>query len=353
LLQRVALLRRKESGGDKRSFPVGIHSATAHTSASPRAKNKTLSMRDAIARYVHDGDVVALEGFTHAIPTAAGHEIIRQERKGLTLVRMTADIVVDQMLAGGCISTLVSSFVGNSSAGSLGELRRRLERAEPERLRFEEYSHYGMICRYMAGAQRLPFYPLRSYFGSDLPAIQSGMRKVTSPFLNEDGANEEIYVVPPINPDVAVIHAQRADRSGNTQMWGLTGVQAEAVFSAKSAIVVVEEIVEDDTIRADPNRTVIPALAVDAVVECPGATHPSFTQGYTDRDNDFYRAWSGISADPGRLAAWMDEWIHGTRDHADYLAKLGAATRNRLRVGQAPSGEVNYGTRLDSGRGGR
>jgi glutaconate CoA-transferase subunit A len=324
-----------------------IHASTTQPVAAGRTKDKALSMREAVSRYVHDGDVVAIEGFTHAIPTAAGHEIIRQGRKDLTLVRMTADIVVDQMLAGGCISTLVSSFVGNSSAGSLGELRRRIERSEPEPLTFQEYSHYGMICRYLAGAQRLPFYPLRSYFGSDLPGIQAGMRTVLSPFEQEDGSREEIYVVPPINPDVTIVHAQRADRSGNTQMWGLTGIQAEAVFAAKHAIVVVEEIVDDDIIRADPNRTVIPALAVDAVVECPGATHPSFAQGYTDRDNDFYRAWSGISSDPVRLSSWMDEWIYGTRDHTEYLAKLGTATLDRLRVGEALSGQINYGTRLE------
>lgn len=319
---------------------------TTNAAMPARIRDKTLSMRDAIAKYVHDGDTVAIEGFTHAIPTAAGHEIIRQRRQNLTLVRMTADIVVDQMLAGGCISTLVSSFVGNSSAGSLGELRRRIEHDDPEPLDFQEYSHYGMICRYLAGAQRLPFYPLRSYFGSDLPGIQPGMRKVRSPFADANGQQEEIYVVPPVNPDVAIVQAQRADRSGNTQMWGLTGIQAEAVFSAKHAIVVVEEVVDDDVIRADPNRTIIPALAVDAVVECPGSTHPSFSQGYTDRDNDFYRSWSAISADQGRLAAWLDEWIYGTEDHSQYLAKLGPATLDRLRVGTATSGEVNYGARL-------
>ncbi|MFJ5958894.1 CoA transferase subunit A [Paenarthrobacter sp. NPDC092416] len=324
-----------------------IQDSATPPKAAARTKDKTLSMKDAIGRYVHDGDVVAIEGFTHAIPTAAGHEIIRQRRKNLTLVRMTADIVVDQMLAGGCISTLVSSFVGNSSAGSLGEIRRRIERADPEPLDYQEYSHYGMICRYLAGAQRLPFYPLRSYFGSDLPRIQQGMRKVSSPFPDDDGAFEEIYVVPPINPDVAIVHAQRADRSGNVQMWGLTGIQAEAVFAAKRAIVVVEEVVDDDVIRADPNRTVIPALAVDTVVECPGATHPSFSQGYSDRDNDFYRAWSGISGDKTLLSAWMEEWIYGTADHTEYLAKLGSSTLGRLSVGQALSGQINYGTRLE------
>lgn len=236
--------------------------------------DKTLSMREAIASFVHDGDTVCLEGFTHLIPTAAGHEIIRQGRRDLTVVRMTADIVVDQMIAAGCVSRLVSSFVGNSSAGSLGELRRRVETGDPAPLVFEEYSHYGMICRYLAGSQRLPFYPLRSYGGSDLPSVNSDLRKVTSPYPGPDGEPEQIYVVPPVNPDVTIIHAQRADRRGNTQIWGLTGIQAEAVYAADKAIVVVEEIVDDEVIRSDPNRTLVPAHAVDAVVACPRGAHP-------------------------------------------------------------------------------
>ncbi|MEU0368722.1 CoA-transferase [Streptomyces sp. NPDC006283] len=305
-----------------------------------------MTMKDAIASFVHDGDTVSLEGFTHLIPTAAGHEIIRQGRKDLTVVRMTADIVVDQLLAGGCVTKLVSSFVGNSSAGSLGELRRRIERADPEPLAFEEYSHYGMICRYLAGAQRLPFYPLRSYAGSDLPSVNPGIRRVTSPYPGPDGSTEQIYVVPPVNPDVTIIHAQRADRSGNTQVWGLTGVQAEAVYAGRRAVVVVEEIVEDDVVRSDPNRTIIPSHAVHAVVACPRGAHPSFAQGYYDRDNAFYRAWSHISKDPERLRDWMDEWIHGTRDHAEYVAKQGEDFWAGLAVGEAMSLPVNYGRRL-------
>jgi glutaconate CoA-transferase subunit A len=308
--------------------------------------DKTTTMQDAIATFVHDGDTVALEGFTHLIPTAAGHEIIRQGRRNLTVVRMTADIVVDQMLAGGCVSKLVSSFVGNSSAGSLGELRRRVEHGVPEPLEFEEYSHYGMVCRYLAGAQRLPFYPLRSYAGSDLPSVNKGIHKLTSPFPGPDGAPEQVYVVPPINPDVTIVQAQRADRSGNTQIWGLTGVQAEAVYAARRAVVVVEEIVADEVVRSDPNRTLIPAHAVDAVVECPRGAHPSFAQGYYDRDNAFYRAWSHISKDPVRLAGWMAEWVHGTRDHAEYVARLGDEFWAGLTVGEAMSQPVNYGRRL-------
>jgi glutaconate CoA-transferase subunit A len=311
-----------------------------------RGADKTMTMREAIARFVHDGDTVALEGFTHLIPTAAGHEIIRQGRRDLTLVRMTADIVVDQMLAGGCISTLVSSFVGNSSAGSLGELRRRVETGLPEPLEFQEYSHYGMICRYLAGAQRLPFYPLRSYAGSDLPSVNDAIRTVTSPYLAPDGGEERIYVVPPVHPDVTIVHAQRADRTGNTQIWGLTGVQAEAVYAANHAIVVVEEVVPDRVIRSDPNRTLIPSHAVDAVVECPRGAHPSFAQGYYDRDGAFYREWSHISRDERRLKDWMDEWVHGTRDHEEYVARLGSDTWARLAVGEALSDPVSYGRRL-------
>lgn len=316
------------------------------TPVTPPRVDKTMSLPDAIRRFVTPGSVVCIEGFTHAIPTAAGHEIIRQGITGLTLVRITADIVVDQMLAAGCIDILVSSFVGNSSAGSLGEVRRRIERADPAPLEFQEYSHYGMVCRYLAGAHRLPFFPIRSYFGSDLPAINPDLKTVTSPYRLSDGSSEEIYVVPPINPDVTIIHAQRADRAGNVQMWGLTGVQAEAVFAAKHAIVTVEEIVDDEVVRSDPNRTIIPSHAIDAVVEVPMGAHPSFAQGYYDRDNAFYRAWSGISADRTTLLAWLDEWVYGTTDHGEYVAQLGAETRERLRVGEAMSLPVNYGSRI-------
>ncbi|MEU9361411.1 CoA-transferase [Streptomyces sp. NPDC048301] len=305
-----------------------------------------MSMREAVAAFVHDGATVGIEGFTHLVPTAAGHEIIRQGRKDLTVVRMTADIVVDQMIAAGCVSRLVSSFVGNSSAGSLGELRRRIERADPAPLVFEEYSHYGMVCRYLAGSQRLPFYPLRSYGGSDLPGVNPDLRKVTSPYPGPDGEPEQIYVVPPVNPDVTIIHAQRADRRGNTQIWGLTGIQAEAVYAADKAIVVVEELVADEVVRSDPNRTLIPSHAVDAVVVCRRGAHPSFAQGYYDRDNAFYRAWSHISKDPDQLRAWLAEWVYGTADHAEYVDRLGEDFWAGLAVGEALSEPVNYGRRL-------
>ena len=304
------------------------------------AADRVTTMREAIARHVHDGATVALEGFTHLIPTAAGHEIIRQRRRGLTVVRMTADIVVDQMIAGGVVAKLVSSFVGNSAAGSLYQLRRRLETGLPEPLEFEEYSHFGMVARYLAGASRLPFYPVRSYAGSDLPTVNPDIRTVASPY-----GDEEVYVVPPVRPDVTIIHAQRADRAGNTQIWGLTGVQQEAAFAADAVVVVVEEVVDDDVIRSDPNRTVLPAFAVDAVVECPRGAHPSFAQGYYDRDGAFYRAWPEISRDPDRLQAWLAEWVHGCADHAEYVAKMGEAAWAALAVVPAPSQPVDYGSR--------
>jgi glutaconate CoA-transferase subunit A len=305
-----------------------------------------MDLAGAIRRYVLPGSTIAMEGFTHAIPTAAGHEIIRQRITGLTVARMTADIVVDQMLAAGCIDTLISSFVGNSSAGSLGEIRRRIERGDPAPLRFIEYSHHGLVCRYLAGAQNLPFYPIRSYFGSDLPSINSELRIVESPYPLEDGSVEKIYVVPPLNPDVTIIHAQRADRAGNVQMWGLTGVQAEAVFAARHAIVTVEEIVDDEVVRSDPNRTIIPSHAVDAVVQVPMGAHPSFAQGYYDRDNEFYRSWSAISGDPAALQDWLTRWVYELDDHSDYVAQLGADRLEALRVASAPSLPVDYGTRI-------
>lgn len=316
------------------------------SSQASARKSKVMSLSDAISEFIFDGASVALEGFTHAIPTAAGHEIIRQGIKDLTLFRQTADIIVDQMLAAGCISTLVSSFVGNSSAGSLGEIRRRIEQSDPVHLNYVEYSHYGMVCRYLAGAQKLPFYPLKSYFGSDLPGVNDEIRKVASPYPNEDGSFDEIYVVPPINPDVTIVHAQRADQWGNIQMWGLTGLQAEAVFAADKAIVTVEEIVSDEIIRSDPNRTIIPSHAVSAVVQVPMGAHPSFTQGYYDRDNNFYRDWSAISGDKQKIADWMGTFIFGTKNHEEYVELLGQETLERLAVGDAFSTPINYGSRI-------
>ncbi|HEY7476614.1 MAG TPA: CoA-transferase [Actinomycetota bacterium] len=300
--------------------------------------DKVATMRDAVRELVHDGDTVAIEGFTHLICFAAAHEIIRQGRRDLTLARMTPDVIYDQMVAGGVARKLIFSWLGNPGVGSLHAIRRRIEDEDPTPLEIEEYSHFGMVCRYVAGAANLPFFPIRSYYESDIPAVNPKIVPMTSPY---DG--DEVYVVPPLQPDVAVVHAQRADASGDAQIWGLLGCQKEVAFAAKRVIVVVEELVDESVIRRDPNRTVIPGTVVDAVVEEPLACHPSFAQGYYDRDNDFYLAWDAIARDPVTLEAWLDEWVRGTADHAEYVEKWGAAHWDRLRPDVALSGEVDYG----------
>jgi len=299
---------------------------------------KLMNMHDAIAAYVHDGDVVAIEGFTACICFAAAHEIIRQRVRDLTLCRMTPDLVYDQMVATGCARKLVFSYLGNPGVGSLHCVRRAVERGIPRPIELEEYSHFGMVGRYLAGAYRLPFFPLRSYLGSDLPRVNPRIRFVKSPY--GDGS---IAVVPPLNPDVAIVHAQRADRQGDTQLWGLLGVQKEAAFAAKRVIVVVEEIVEEQVIRSDPNRTVIPGLVVDALVHEPCGAHPSYVQGYYDRDNDFYLRWDGISRDETATQDWLDEWVYGVEDRVEYVEKTGVETWDRLAPGKMPAEPVDYG----------
>ena len=300
--------------------------------------SKVASLHDAIATLIHDGDSVAIEGFTHLICFAAGHEIIRQRRRDLTLIRMTPDVIYDQMIAAGVARKLVFSWLGNPGVGSLHAIRRVTEGVGAS-LELEEYSHFGMVGRYIAGATNLPFYPLRSYYETDMPVANPLIRPLRSPY----GA-EEVYVVPPLRPDVTVVHAQRADASGNTQIWGLLGAQKEAAFAAQRVIVVVEELVDESVIRADPNRTVIPGLIVDAVVVEPYGAHPSYVQGRYDRDNAFYVEWDGISRDPGRLEAWLEAWVHGIYGRAEYMARLGDAVRQRIRpTGAALAGAVDYG----------
>lgn len=301
--------------------------------------DKTTTMHDAVAELVRDGDTVAIEGFTHLICFAAGHEIIRQGRRNLTLARMTPDVIYDQMIGAGVASKLIFSWMGNPGVGNLHAARRRIEKADPEPLEIEEYSHFGMVCRYMAGASNLPFFPLRSYYESDIPEVNDKIRPMTSPY----DANDTVYVVPPLVPDVAIVHAQRADAAGDAQIWGLLGCQKEAAFAAKRVIVVVEEVVEESVIRRDPNRTVIPGAIVDAVVEQPFACHPSFAQGYYDRDNAFYLAWDQIAKDQDSLDAWLREWVYDLGSHAEYIEKWGEAHWAKLRPAPALSGEVDYG----------
>ena len=300
--------------------------------------DKRLSMKEAVATYVQDGISLAVEGFTSSICFAAGHEIIRQGRRDLTLTRMTPDLIYDQMVAAGVARKLIFSYLGNPGVGPLHCIRRAIEQGVPQPLEIEEYSHYGMAGRYMAGATNLPFFPLRSYAGTDMPAVNPLIRTVDSPY--GDGP---VAVVPPLKPDVAILHAQRADVEGNTHLWGLLGCQKEVAFAANKVIVVVEEIVEQDIIRADPNRTLIPGLIVDAVVHEPYGAHPSYVQGYYDRDNDFYIKWDTISRGEENTQAWLKEWVYDIPDRAAYLQKLGPGKLQALKPGNAPAGPVDYG----------
>jgi glutaconate CoA-transferase subunit A len=297
--------------------------------------SKVTTMREAIAAHVHDGDTVVIEGFTHLICFAAGHEIIRQRRRELTLCRLTPDLIYDQMIAAGCARKLVFSWAGNPGAGSLHAFRRAVEHGDPP-LEIEEYSHFGMVARLSAGAARLPFWTMRNYMGTDLPAANPRIRTITCPYTGE-----VLATVPALNPDVTIVHAQRADAEGNTQIWGLLGVQKEAAFASKRVIVVVEELVDQSVIRADPNRTLIPGIVVDAVVVEPWGAHPSYAQGYYDRDNEFYVGWEGISRDPGALARYLDEFVFGVADREGYVAKCGGLAG--LRAGQRVCAGVNYG----------
>jgi glutaconate CoA-transferase subunit A len=302
------------------------------------SSSKVTSMRDAVARLVNDGDSVLAEGFTHLIPFAAGHEIIRQRKKDLTLCRLTPDLIYDQMVAAGVAKKLVFSWTGNPGVGSLHGIRRAVEKGIPHEIEIEEYSHFGLATRIKAGASGLPFLPLRTYHGTDLPKVNPRIQPIQCPFTGET-----LYAVPALNPDVAILHAQRADASGNTQVWGLTGVQKEAAFAAKKVIVVVEEIVDEDAIRADPNRTMIPGVIVHAVVEEPYGAHPSFVQGYYDRDNEFYVEWEDIGKTEEGMKAYLDEWVYGLEGRKDYVEKLGRSVRERLAPEPLLSPAVSYG----------
>ena len=306
--------------------------------SGPAKANKLISMQEAIANHVSDNCSVAIEGFTGFICFAAGHEIIRQRRRSLTLIRMTPDLIYDQMIAAGTASKLIFSYMGNPGVGSLYCIRRAVEKSIPGPLELEEYSHYGLVGRFAAGASRLPFFALRSYIGSDMLAANPLIKLIEDPY-----GTGKIAVVPPLNPDVAILHAQRADKNGNTQLWGLLGMQKEIAFAAKRVIVVVEEIVDESVIRADPNRTLIPGLIVDAVVHEPYGAHPSYVQGYYDRDNESYLAWDKLSQDHAAVLAWLDEWVYGLKNHAAYVAKLGQAHFDKLKPGSSLAPPVDYG----------
>ena len=296
------------------------------------------SLSEAIGAAVRDGDTVAVEGFTHLIPHAAGHEIIRQGRKHLTLIRMTPDLIYDQMIGMGCVDKLVFSWGGNPGVGSLHRLRDAVEKGWPHKLELEEHSHAAMANAYEAGAAGLPCAIFRGYIGGDLPKVNAKIKRVTCPFTGE-----ELAAIPAHRPDVAIIHAQRADANGNTQIWGIIGEQKEVAFAAKRVIITCEEIVDESVIRSDPNRTMIPDLVVQAVCQSPHCCHPSYAQGYYDRDNPFYLEWDKITSDPAATSRWLDEWVYGLKDRDEYWSKLGEETHKRLQVKPRYSESINYG----------
>lgn len=301
-------------------------------------KDKLVSMQQAIQEYVKDGDTLVIEGFTHLICFAAAHEIIRQGKKDLTACRLTPDLIYDQLIAAGCAKKVVFSWAGNPGVGPLYGLRRAVEKGIPRNVEIEEYTHFGMVARFMAGASKLPFMHLNTFSGSSLPEANKRIKTVQCPYTDKTFAT-----VPALNPDVAIIHVQRVDPSGNAQIWGLMGIQKEAAFASDRVIIVAEELVDPSVIRSDPNRTVIPGMIVDAIVIEPFAAHPSYAQGYYDRDNTFYVDWLRISKSQETMEEYMSEWIQGVENRSEYKKKLGDECLQRLSVENRFSTPVNYG----------
>ena len=297
--------------------------------------NKLTTLSNAIAKNIHAGDTIYAAGFTHLIPFAAGHEIIRQGIGDLTLARATPDLIYDQIVAAGLARKVIFSYMGNPGVGSLRAARAALEAGN---LEWEEYSHFGMISRLQAGATGLPFMPMNPTAAGDLERANPQYRTVIDPY-----SGREIPVVPALKPDVAIVHVQRCDAEGNAHLWGIIGEQKEAAFAAERVILTAEEIVDEEVIRSDPNRTLIPGFIVDAVCHVPHCAHPSYTQGYYDRDNAFYLAWDEISGDPSKLKFWLDEWVLGVKDRAEYWEKLGSKVHEQLKVKSRMSVPVEYG----------
>lgn len=297
--------------------------------------DKRCTLTEAIQQFVQDEQCLYLAGFTHLIPFAAGHEIIRQRRKNLTLARATPDLIYDQMIAAGCARKVIFSYMGNPGVGSLRVMRSAIQAGE---LEWEEYSHFAMISRLQAGAAGLPFLPMKDTSAVDLEQANPNFRRVVDPYTQES-----VVVVPPLHPDVAIVHVQRADMHGNAHLWGIIGEQKEAAFAARHVILTAEEIVSEAEIRSDPNRTMIPEFIVDAVCHVPYCAHPSYTQGYYNRDNDFYLEWDRLSESSQNLQDYLNEWVYGLTDRAAYWAKLGAHVHERLAVAPRPAAAVDYG----------
>jgi glutaconate CoA-transferase subunit A len=297
--------------------------------------SKLTTLKKAVQDNVRDGDLVYAAGFTHLIPFAAGHEIIRQGKKDLVLARATPDLIYDQMVAAGCARKVIFSYMGNPGVGSLRIVRNAIQNGEIE---WEEYSHFAMISRLQAGASGLPFMPMNPTGAADLELANPQYKTIQNPYSGKD-----MVVVPALKPDVAIIHVQRCDEQGNAQIWGIIGEQKEAAFAAERVILTAEEIVSADVIRSDPNRTIIPGFIVDAICKVPFCCHPSYTQGYYDRDNTFYLEWDQISQSVESVKSWLDAWVYGLPDHRAYWEKLGPETHTRLSIRPRWSAPVNYG----------
>jgi glutaconate CoA-transferase, subunit A len=297
---------------------------------------KLVPLSDAISKYVNDGDIIYAAGFTHLIPFAAGHEIIRQGKKDLTLARATPDLIYDQMVAAGSARKVIFSYMGNPGVGSLRIVRSAIEQGN---LEWEEYSHFGMITRLQAGASGLPFLPMKQTGAADLEKANPNIKRIPDPYGGKD-----VIVVPALQPDVAIVHVQRADGNGNAHLWGIIGEQKEAAFAAKKVILTAEEIVDESIIRSDPNRTMISGIVVSAVCHVPYACHPSYAQGYYDRDNEFYLAWDKISESAESVKQYLDEWVYAMEDRNEYWEKLGTETHQRLEVKTRYSEKINYGS---------
>lgn len=302
-------------------------------------EDKIMSAKEAIKKFVSDGILVCFGGFTHAIPFALGHEIIRQRKRNLTVSKETPDLIVDQLIAAGCVKKVIFSWAGNPGVGLLHAFRRAVEKGIPHPIEIEEYTHFTLGARYFAGAAGIPFVPIiPSVLGSDLPKYNKNLKTIKCPFTGK-----LLCAIPALNPDVAIIHAQRADKEGNVQMWGIIGSNKEIAMASKKVIVSVEEIVDSEVIRRDPNRTIIPAFKVDAIIEEPWGAHPSYTQGYYDRDNEFYLEYDKLTRTVEGMEKFLNEWVYSVENRKEYLKKLGVERILKLLPKTYSSIPVDYG----------
>ncbi|MEM3192594.1 MAG: CoA-transferase [Candidatus Parvarchaeota archaeon] len=301
--------------------------------------SKLVSMKEAISSTIEDGSSLYITGFTHLIDFSAGHEIMRQGRKNLKLIRLTPDLIYDQMIAAGVASKLVFSYLGNPGVGSLHCIRRAIERGYPREIEIEEYTHGSLLSALFAGGSGIPFFPVNAVSHTDIPKYNRNFQRITDPFTGE-----ETLVVKPLKVDVAIIHAQRADSDGNAQIWGIIGEQKEVAFASKKVIITAEEIVDKEIIKRDPNRTLIPGFIVSAVVRDPWGAHPSYSQGFYDRDNDFYLQWDKISRSVSETEKYLEDWVYAINDREEYLEKLGKEKISKLRMKEKFVPPLNYGS---------